>query len=114
MWCSLRVQSSLKFFLFHVRRDVDHLIEPAAGFLSAMMRLRYPAVVDIGYAASAPMRFYSQEVEQNAYYEIITNSANRALAGCGGCSFCHMFSNSYDFRECERCSEFDMSRHCPY
>lgn len=30
------------------------------GWLSAMMRIRYPEVVDISYAASAPLGFYSQ------------------------------------------------------
>jgi len=52
------------------------------GFLSAMMRLRYPEVVDIGYAASAPVLFYAQEVDQSAYYKIITSSAERAIKGC--------------------------------
>ena len=52
------------------------------GFLSAMMRLRYPAVVDGSYAASAPMRFYAQQVEQYAYYAVITKSAKRASTGC--------------------------------
>mmetsp|Transcript_19725 Transcript_19725/g.46113 ORF Transcript_19725/g.46113 Transcript_19725/m.46113 type:complete len:508 (-) Transcript_19725:210-1733(-) len=52
------------------------------GFLSAMMRLRYPAVVDVGYAASAPMKFYAQEVDQFEYYKIITASAERASPNC--------------------------------
>lgn len=52
------------------------------GFLSAMMRLRYPGVVDIGYAASAPMRFYSQMVDTNSYYKVVTESAKRAVPGC--------------------------------
>ena len=52
------------------------------GWLSAMMRLRYPAVVDIAYAASAPMRFYSQEVAAGAYYEVVTASAARASPAC--------------------------------
>jgi pimeloyl-ACP methyl ester carboxylesterase len=52
------------------------------GFLAAMMRLRYPAVVDIGYAASAPMRFYSQETDQYAYYKVVSQSAERASPGC--------------------------------
>jgi pimeloyl-ACP methyl ester carboxylesterase len=30
------------------------------GFLAAMMRIRYPNVVDMAYSASAPLRFYSQ------------------------------------------------------
>ena len=33
------------------------------GWLSAMMRLRYPTVVDMSYAASAPMNYYAQAVE---------------------------------------------------
>jgi len=52
------------------------------GFLAAMMRLRYPAVVDSAHAASAPTRFYSQEVDQYAYYARVTESAERALQGC--------------------------------
>lgn len=32
------------------------------GWLSAMMRLRYPNVVDMAYAASAPMNYYAQAV----------------------------------------------------
>eukprot|EP00929_Paragymnodinium_shiwhaense_P003639 TRINITY_DN104227_c0_g1_i1.p1 TRINITY_DN104227_c0_g1~~TRINITY_DN104227_c0_g1_i1.p1 ORF type:complete len:523 (-),score=69.49 TRINITY_DN104227_c0_g1_i1:146-1714(-) len=52
------------------------------GFLSAMMRLRYPAVVDMAYAASAPMKFYTQQVEQLEYYDRVTRSAERSLAGC--------------------------------
>lgn len=54
------------------------------GWLSAMMRLRYPAVVDIAYAASAPMRFYSQQVGEYAYYQKVTQSAEAAVPGCGG------------------------------
>ena len=34
------------------------------GFLSAMMRVRYPAVVDMAYAASAPVRIHAQQVSQ--------------------------------------------------
>lgn len=52
------------------------------GWLSAMMRLRYPAVVDGAYAASAPMRFYAQQVDQFSYYQVITRSAEAAAAGC--------------------------------
>lgn len=52
------------------------------GFLSAMLRLRYPAVVDVAYAASAPLTFYAQEVEQHAYYAKVTQSAERSLPGC--------------------------------
>jgi hypothetical protein len=54
------------------------------GWLSAMMRLRYPAVVDIAYAGSAPMKFYSQEVDSLDYYRVVTDSAARASPGCPG------------------------------
>jgi pimeloyl-ACP methyl ester carboxylesterase len=52
------------------------------GYLSAMMRLVHPDVVDGAHAASAPMRFYSQQVDEFAYYEVITRSAERASPGC--------------------------------
>ena len=52
------------------------------GFLSAMMRVRYPEVVDMAYAGSAPMGFYAQAVDQYAYYKVITQSAERAVPGC--------------------------------
>lgn len=52
------------------------------GFLSAMMRLRYPAVVDMAYAASAPALIYAQQTDHAAYYEVVTRSAERAVTGC--------------------------------
>ena len=52
------------------------------GWLSAMMRLRYPAVVDIAYSASAPMTFYTQEVGQFEYYQLITESAEKSVKDC--------------------------------
>jgi pimeloyl-ACP methyl ester carboxylesterase len=52
------------------------------GWLSAMMRLRYPAIVDIAYAASAPVYFYAQQVSQYSYYAKVTESAEKALEGC--------------------------------
>ena len=52
------------------------------GWLSAMMRLRYPAVVDMAWAASAPMGFYAQSVNQYSYYARVTESAARANPKC--------------------------------
>jgi len=52
------------------------------GWLSAMARLRFPQVVDMAYAASAPMKFYAQQVEQYDYYNHITKVAETALPGC--------------------------------
>lgn len=54
------------------------------GFLSFAMRLRYPGVIDGAYAAGAPVKFYAQQVEQNKYYDLISASAERSLAGCEG------------------------------
>lgn len=54
------------------------------GFLAAMMRMRYPAVVDMAYASSAPLRFYSQEVSQYEYYAKVSESAERSMKGCAG------------------------------
>jgi len=52
------------------------------GFLSAMMRVRHPDVVDMAYSASAPMKFYSQNINQTDYYDHITRVADKAYAGC--------------------------------
>lgn len=52
------------------------------GWLSAMARLLFPEVVDMAYAASAPMTFYSQQVDSGAYYEHISAVAEKSLPGC--------------------------------
>jgi hypothetical protein len=52
------------------------------GFLSAMARIMFPEIVDMAYAASAPMGFYSQEVDRFAYYDHITNVAETVFPGC--------------------------------
>ena len=52
------------------------------GFLSAMMRFRFPNVIDISYASSAPLKLYSQEVDPNAYFDKITQVAEAASPGC--------------------------------
>lgn len=52
------------------------------GFLSAMARIMFPQVIDMAYAASAPMRFYAQQVDQTAYYKHITDVAETAVPGC--------------------------------
>jgi len=54
------------------------------GWLAFAMRLRYPAVVDMAYAGSAPVRFYNQEVGPYDYYRVVTDSAARANAACPG------------------------------
>ena len=52
------------------------------GWLSAMARIMFPEIVDMAYAASAPMGFYAQQVDRFAYYEHITNVAEETLLGC--------------------------------
>lgn len=54
------------------------------GFLAAMARLVRPDVVDMAYAASAPMKFYAQQVPQHAYYTHIAEVANAIVPGCAG------------------------------
>lgn len=52
------------------------------GWLSAMARVVYPHKVDMAYAASAPMGFYAQQVNQYEYYDLITKVAEDTLPGC--------------------------------
>ena len=52
------------------------------GWQAAMMRLRYPAVVDFAYSASPAMRYYAQNVDQFDYYRIVTESAAFASTTC--------------------------------
>jgi Serine carboxypeptidase S28 len=52
------------------------------GFLSAMARIMFPDIVDMAYAASAPMKFYAQQVPDHAYYEHISKVADAALPQC--------------------------------
>ena len=52
------------------------------GFLSAMMRVVHSNVVDIAYAASAPMKFYDQTVGSDEYYDHITDVAESCSPGC--------------------------------
>ena len=55
------------------------------GFLSAMARTAYPHVVDMAYAASAPMKFYAQTMETTGgdeYYQHITNQMDVVFPKC--------------------------------
>eukprot|EP00534_Pseudo-nitzschia_fraudulenta_P001125 CAMPEP_0201126388 /NCGR_PEP_ID=MMETSP0850-20130426/25909_1 /ASSEMBLY_ACC=CAM_ASM_000622 /TAXON_ID=183588 /ORGANISM="Pseudo-nitzschia fraudulenta, Strain WWA7" /LENGTH=611 /DNA_ID=CAMNT_0047394807 /DNA_START=177 /DNA_END=2012 /DNA_ORIENTATION=- len=54
------------------------------GFLSAMLRFRYPDLVDGSYASSAPLDLYSQYVDGDAYFDRVTETADKAAAGCSG------------------------------
>ena len=56
------------------------------GFLSAMMRLRYPAVIDMAYSASAPTLLYAQRVAHTAYYKVggrLASTRESLLAALG-------------------------------
>jgi hypothetical protein len=52
------------------------------GFLSSLMRFAHSDVVDISYASSAPFHLYSHHVDQGAYYEKVTATADQASPGC--------------------------------
>jgi hypothetical protein len=52
------------------------------GFLAAMARIVLPNVFDMAYSASAPMKFYAQQVPSSAYYDHITQVAEQAVQGC--------------------------------
>ena len=52
------------------------------GWLSAMARLVFPDIVDMAYAASAPMKFYSQQVRPEEYYNHISHVAEMTQPGC--------------------------------
>jgi hypothetical protein len=52
------------------------------GFLSMAARLRFPHFVDISYAASAPVKFYAQQVHADEYYNHISHIAERCKPGC--------------------------------
>jgi hypothetical protein len=54
------------------------------GFLSAIMRMRYDDVVDIGWAASAPMILNAHEAHANtnAYFNKVARVAEVAYPGC--------------------------------
>ena len=52
------------------------------GFLSALARIMFFEYVDGAYAASAPMLFYSQQVNQYDYYNHITRVIEKTLTGC--------------------------------
>ena len=52
------------------------------GFLSAMLRFRYPDLVDGSYASSAPLELYSQKVDSDVYFDKVTDTAELASAGC--------------------------------
>lgn len=54
------------------------------GFLSAIMRLNYGHVIDIAYAASAPMLLnaHRPDANYNAYFDHVSNVAENAWPGC--------------------------------
>lgn len=64
------------------------------GFLSAMLRFRYPDYVDIGYASSAPLDLYSQVVNSNAYFDKVTTVA---LPGCANAVHSTLFAAQDEF-----------------
>lgn len=57
------------------------------GFLSAMMRFVHPDVIDIGYASSAPLFLYAQELDSRAYYDKVTQTAEEYDPYCPAALF---------------------------
>ena len=47
-----------------------------------MLRFRYPDIIDISYASSAPLELYSQKVNSDAYYNKVTEVAEISSTGC--------------------------------
>ena len=47
-----------------------------------MLRFRYPDIIDISYASSAPLELYSQKVDSDAYYNKVTEVAEISSKGC--------------------------------
>ena len=59
------------------------IISPTFQTSNFLLSKTTQGVVDIGYSASAPMKFYSQEIgSQFDYYHVITKSAERSVKEC--------------------------------
>jgi hypothetical protein len=52
------------------------------GFLSAMLRVMHPEIIDIAYATSAPIYLYGHEHANEVYYDYVTMVADAAVPGC--------------------------------
>jgi len=52
------------------------------GFLSMAARLLFPNAIDMAYAASAPVKFYAQQVHAHDYYNHISHVAESCQPGC--------------------------------
>lgn len=52
------------------------------GFLSAILRFRFPDYIDAAYAASAPLLLYSQKLDSDSYNDKVTEVAEIASPGC--------------------------------
>ena len=52
------------------------------GFLAAMLRIVHPDKVDMAYASSSPLPLYAQDMDPNAFYDIVADSADHTSPGC--------------------------------
>jgi hypothetical protein len=52
------------------------------GFMSSLMRIVHPDKIDIAYASSAPLHLYSQDLDSNDYFDLVTRVAESASPGC--------------------------------
>jgi len=53
-----------------------------SAFLAMLIRLEYPEVVDMAYAAGNPLTLYDHKVSPYTYYEYITKVAEQISPGC--------------------------------
>jgi Serine carboxypeptidase S28 len=92
---AIRLLQYTRFHVLHCSRDrfaptycpVIIVGGSYPGFLAAMGRLRFPHVIDMAYAASAPIQFYAQQINETTtrqydYYNHISTVAETAHAGC--------------------------------
>jgi dipeptidyl-peptidase II len=52
------------------------------GFLAAFMRIKYPHIVDMSLAASAPIRTASRQMAPTTFFATVTNTFNLANPAC--------------------------------
>jgi hypothetical protein len=83
------------------------------GFLAAMARIVLPNVFDMAYAASAPMKFYAQQVPSSAYYNHITQVAEQAVQGCANAVRTTLLAVQQKFQTSPTTLDWNLIGTCP-